>query len=444
MLRANSKITKTGIYEEPANPNSFSNFFKVAKDWSRLSGYVGSASPQPKTQNLLSPVSPTLSPTNRLEISHKTHEKKVTSALSYLFLRDLGCSREDAIFLTNRNKAGSKELITSLPPALKHDFKTRISKSRCLPCRSTEVDEEFDSLTKAFKNLIIKKKLYYESSFPDQENYAKKLKKEVKQLQNYKTRANPTPVPLCFTPKTPKTKSPGLQSQTSRRVIVPEVPTSSNFISTSTNLFDLEDNLTAASPVSGIWTQGKGKDKGKRNSEKSEFKKSFMSQRPPIMSLSPKNTEPCRRSLKIDKLLFDVLGSNSNLNGQFSSQPSKTGTFIDSNSYIPPNPKPEPDPDPKPKPKPNSHRPIPELNFHALKNEESKLIDLLMIQKLNQGQLKAIKFKEKQKLIKKRKREIDLKQSEEKLARFQKKKEKLNRALMNKNQVLVTRVKSAG
>lgn len=436
MLRTKSKINKTGIYEEPANPNSFSNFFKAAKDWSQLSGYIGSTSPQPKTQNQLFPGSPTLTPTNRLEISHKTHEKKVTSALSYLFLRDLGCSREDAIFLTNRNKAGSKELITSLPPGLKIEFKTRLSKSRCLPCRTNDIDEEFESVSRAFKNLIIKKQVYYESSFPEQENYTKKVKKEVKKLKNYKTHPSPSPIPLTYAPKTQETKSPGLQSQSTKRIIVPDVPTSSNFISTATNLFDLEDDIIATSPISGFLS----KEKFKRNSGISELKKSFMSQRPPMTSLSPKNSEICRRSQKIEKLLFGALGSDINSNGNFSSQPSKTGTFIDTNSNILSSPKQETEF----KVIPSTHTTDSELNFHALKKEERKLIDQLMIQKLKQGYIKANKMKEKQKLIKNRKKEMELKENEEKLAKFAKKKERINRALMNKKQVLIKRVKSAG
>lgn len=432
MLRAGSKINKTGIFEEPANPNSSLNFFKAAKDWNYLSGYVSSLSSDKKNPNF--PESPHPTFTNRIEISHESHEQKVNVALSYLFLRDLGCSREDAMFLTNRRKADRGEFVTSLPPALKKGFKQKMKKSRCLPCRPDLNDEEFDSISKAFKNLIIRKQVLYDSAFPEQEKYEKKVKSELKKLKKYRKDESDTPVPLGFKTQNLDIRLRDVQSQGKKRIIVPDVPVVKEYISVTPNVLATEEISTVASPVSRLLDCS-----GMKFVEQDNKIEEFRSSKNISDSTSPKGKRHGMHSPR-KELFYSELNTGNNFFCQQTKDKPNTPDPLkisESNKALKYN---QPSEINKPPLSPDRS----ELNFHTLASKERKLIDLLMIQKLQNGRIKAEIMKDKQKQVRRRKIELDAKQSHAKLAKFEQKKQKILKLLMSKEKQLITRVKSAG
>lgn len=424
MLRANSKINKIGTFEEPANPNSSINFFKAAKDWSRLSGYVSNLSPNKKNSNLPESSHPT--PTNRIELSHESHEQKVQTALSYLFLRDLGCSREEAMFLTNRRKADQGEFVTSLSPTLKKGFKQKMKKSRCLPCRPDLVDEEFESISKAFKNLIIRKQVLYDSAFPEQEKYEKKVKSELKKLKKYRKEDCLTPEPLVHRTEKLDNKLRDAQSQCARRIIVPDVPVVKSYVSVTPNVLGIEEISTVASPVSRLLDYS-----GVKLEEPEGKKEDFKMGKVYSGSMSPKGSEYNIRSAKRKHIYKELLAETCLFNQQTPHNPS---------SPLPSSSTPNPGLNPSQQSKTQRLLSPPSKSIHS--PHPPKLIDLLLIQKLKTGQINAKKSSEKQKQAKLRKNLLEAKQYHTTLSNFHQKQQRIQKILTTKQNPLITRVKS--
>jgi hypothetical protein len=430
MKRANSKINKTGVLEEPANPKSAKNFFKSANDWTRLSGYVGnfplSSSPTPSIPEKSSASSDfPIFPKKTIELSHKSHEDKVKTALNYLFLRDLGCSRDEAISFTSRKRTAHGDFVTSLPPTLRSDFRLRLVKSRCLPCRPLETFENFESATEAFRDLIFKKQLYFDNACLEQERYLKKIEKDSKRLKIFTAQPSPTPDSFQDTSNSPKTNNMAKRiDRKSTRVVVPEVKPEEQEKKLR-NLSFLKESLIGMKE-----TEQEISEKIEKNTENQKIRlkikeikslESFSFSETAKVDLTQNKSDP--RATEFETCL-STLSSKRDEKKSLNSENTSKISFPSENKNLS---------------TPRSEK-WKNFNFSNLIDEEKKLIDLIRLQKFKTARLKSEQHKKSQEATKSRKKIINLKESEAKLQNFHKKKEKIRKAQEKK--LLMIRARS--
>ena len=455
MIRSNSKINKIGVLEEPANPNSAKIFFKSAHDWSKLSGYVGNFSsssstnltkPDPyQTQSSDFPIFPK----KTIELSHKSHEDKVKTALSYLFLRDLGCSRDDAFSLTSRTRPDNGELFNSLPSPLRKNFRAKLSKSRCLPCRPIQTHDNFESATDAFKQLISKRQLYFDNACAEQEKYLKKVEKDSKKLKLGFTHPCPSPVSLAFESSNGKIRKKDLEKvveRNSTRVVVPEVRVKDDerfrrdIKEWNEELEKVKKGENLLTGKIRIESVEKEKEKEKEKEIKQEVNESKDIQIGRIQVdemdwldckyvnfnedqnhsksnfLIPQSSTP---HLKLTKksYLTETPSSPQSLHKPLHKPPTSTSPSLTRSSEA----------------RPLGHLSPIESNYFTLLSQEKKLVDQLLLQQFQAAKAKGSESKAQQLQVQTRKKLLNQQISKAKQLNFQKTQEKMQKAQLKKH-----------
>ncbi|OMJ80377.1 hypothetical protein SteCoe_19370 [Stentor coeruleus] len=170
--------------------NTSQTFLKTENHWSMLSGHIGniiipsfSEGNLNKKPNTLVPFSSQKqsTPQNMSQNSNKS-QLKVDNAINYLILRDIGCTREDAITFTSRKRPDRISFINNLPQTLRKDFKINYIKSRCLQSKPKEIDYNFESISEAYTNFMKKKHVTYEEFINYCEKKAKKTETKLQKL----------------------------------------------------------------------------------------------------------------------------------------------------------------------------------------------------------------------------------------------------------------------
>lgn len=170
--------------------NTTQTFLKTENHWSMLSGHIGNIIIPSFSEENLSKKPNTLVPfsnpkqTTPQSISHSSNKSqlKVDSAINYLILRDIGCSREDAITFTSRKRPDRISFINNLPQTLRKDFKMNYIKSRCLQSKPKDIDYNFESISEAYTNFMKKKHVTYEEFINYCEKKAKKTETKLQKL----------------------------------------------------------------------------------------------------------------------------------------------------------------------------------------------------------------------------------------------------------------------
>lgn len=381
--------------EEPT-PNATKAFFKTANDWIHLSGYAGQFSSPNETIQKPSKI---LSYSRRsIEVSQEEHEERVETAINYLILRDLGCTRENAMSLTSRKRPDNGSFVKSLPTCLRRDFSMRIKRNKCLPCRPPSTYENFDSISQAFKDLIVKQQIFID---PPSSNYQKRVeelgsrKKEVR--VNYETM------------KRQETKLK------INRVVVPE-------IKTLPKVLDLTPNLTSVQSPESLPKIFKSQEASDLPAFPHELQiKPGRSHKISINSLSNGNKSTSTKSDLVPGPSKSSAGHSEYLSPEFLKSP-KTRESSVSGFEI--------------KVQSEASSESSEVDYPKLVGEDKRLINLIRLQKYRQAQMKGEENKKSLQKIRQRKKVQDLKNYEERLKKFEKKKEKIFMAKLKKENLM--------
>ena len=408
---------------EPTSPNATKAFFKTVNHWTQLSGYMGHFL---SSDNSIS-TSPQLLKFQKrpIEISQNVHEARVETAINYLVLRDLGCSRENAMSLTSRKRPDNASFVKSLPKQLQRDFITKINKSNCLPCRPPTTYEEFDSISGAFKDLIIKRQAYIE---PVAVEHVKTIEKLEEKKERVEERKN------------------FLKQQKNRvscikRVIVPDIKDFSKHVKAGNNLSNLQLTYDSTklikspgiiSPKNDFFSRYIEKFDNSRQLENLEKTKSNgradRSHKISINSLSHDVKSVTNRSEQPKTTCAKSSTDQSSINfHSVYNNHSKTESSNDFEIRVQSDTKSETD--------------LSEIDYAQLIDEDKKLINLIRIQKYRQAQMRGEEYKKALQKIKARKKMQDEKTQELKLKNFEKKKEKIFLAKLKKDNLLLKRQK---
>lgn len=408
---------------EPTTPNATKAFFKTVNHWTQLSGYMGHFLNTEKSvpNSAFLP----MFQKNPIEISQGAHEAKVETAINYLVLRELGCSRENAMSLTSRKRPDNASFVKSLPKVLQKDFSYKISKNKCLPCRPPATFEEFDSISGAFKDLITRRQVFIE---PTEINHQKNIEK----LEENKER---------FQEKKKKIKEQKNRLNRINRVVVPDIIQVTKYLKTGHNT----TNLILSADNSKIIRNSEMKSPNNEIYYKS-FEKLDNSKLSPNMPKS-KNLGIIDRSCKLS---INSLSNETNSITTKSEQPktaftnsSRTQSEI---NIIPTynrnlNVSSSKDFEILVHSDTKSETDSSEVDFNQLIDEDKKLINLIRVQKYRQAQLRGEEYSKALQKTKQRKKQQDQKKHEENLKKFEKKKEKIFLAKLKKENLLLRRKK---
>lgn len=408
---------------EPLTPNATKAFFKTVNHWTQLSGYMGHFLSSENSMPT-SPLFPKFQK-NPIEMSQNVHEARVETAINYLVLRDLGCSRENAMSLTSRKRPDNASFVKSLPKQLQRDFISKINKNKCLPCRQPTTYEEFDSISGAFKDLIVKRQAYIEPVAAEHVKTIEKLEEKKERVEERKKVLKQQKNRVSYI----------------KRVIVPDIKELSKYVKTGHNTTSLQlthdNSKIMKSPI--------------LNSPRNEFFSRYIEKldksRHSENLENGKNNERTERSHKIS---INSLSHDSKSVTMKSEQPKTTCAKSSSDqntthllSTYNPHSKTESSNDYEIRVQSDtkSETDSSEIDFAQLIDEDKKLINLIRVQKYRQAQMRGEEYKKALQKTKARKKMQDQRTQEQKLKNFEKKKEKIFLAKLKKENLLLKKQK---
>ncbi|OMJ93869.1 hypothetical protein SteCoe_3058 [Stentor coeruleus] len=434
--------------EDISNPRNTSQaFFKTENNWSILSGHIGniiipsfSEDNLSKKPNTLIPFSsPKQSTPQSISQNSNKSKLKVENAINYLILRDIGCSREDAITFTSRKRPDRISFINNLPQNLRKDFKMNYIKSRCLQSKPKDIDYNFESISEAYTNFMKKKHVTYEEFINFYEKKANKTDAKLQKLNLIKQDDTNVPENSHQELKTSRTlknlqivEPDGTKHEYSTH---PDMISPQNFSlsvkgrKTTLNLAPLE-KIEVKMPTPKIHSKSNGLKKLANTMESMSFE-APLKNISEITHNSPKANETKtqvsskdNRGCKSDSTLPDLhngfsTASSKHYYKRFSSIPiheihKQHMTSSDDESN--------------------------DLNFLKLVHEEKKLIDMIRLQKYRYAQKKG---EENAKFLQKnqnRKKQKDAKEQINVRNKFEKKMEKIKKAKKVKEEILIKKL----
>ena len=113
-------------------------------------------------------------------------DNRIDSVINFLTLRDLGCSRKDAIGYVNNKRYDSEDISNNLPVRLRNEFKTCLSKKKFGLDFEDKTEENFESITKTLDKLIEKNTRNLELQIKKADNYLKSVEKSARNLNSRK------------------------------------------------------------------------------------------------------------------------------------------------------------------------------------------------------------------------------------------------------------------
>ena len=396
LTKIHLKAANNNKGEEPT-PNATKAFFKTANDWIHLSGYAGQFSSPNETIQKPSKI---LSYSRRsIEVSQEEHEDRVETAINYLILRDLGCSRENAMSLTSRKRPDNGSFVKSLPNCLRRDFSMRIKRNKCLPCRPPSTYENFDSISQAFKDLIVKQQIFIEPPSSDYQKRVEELGNRKKEVRvNYETM------------KRQETKLK------INRVVVPEIKSVGRILELTPNF----TNIQSPDSLPKIFKSQEANDLPLFTNDIQL--KLGRSHKISINSLSNENKSTTTKSeLNHPGHSKSSAGQSEYLSPEFLKSPKTRESSISGYEI---------------KVQSEVSSDSSEVDYPKLVGEDKRLINLIRLQKYRQAQMKGEENKKSLQKIRQRKKIQDVKNYEERLKNFEKKKEKIFMAKLKKENLM--------
>ena len=196
---------------------SLSSYKKTANRSTLLPAFGSEQKLRTRQIKLLSPQSQKLSPVPGSD----NEDNGIESAFNYLMLRDLGCSRAEAIRYASPKFANRRSFITNLPPKLRGEYKQSLLKCKYRPGTNFMSKDEFEHISQAVRSYVDRHSENYFAS-PEEQNkfyelarHKNKVKFEIK-VKDYE------PEKVCSVFASPKRKNKKRLTLT-RRVIVPDV-----------------------------------------------------------------------------------------------------------------------------------------------------------------------------------------------------------------------------
>jgi hypothetical protein len=396
----NDVISLKHTKSEQLSPNPAKSFFKTASDWIQLSGYANQFVSQENHSKSPPAVYFPSNPRSNLEISQEAHEERVETAINYLVLRDLGCSRENAMTLTSRKRPDNGSFVKSLPNTLRKDFSASIKKSRCLPCRPPATYENFDSISQAFKDLILKKQVFLDTLPSNHQKKVEELegKRKEKKINYENMKRQETKLKV-------------------NRVVVPDIKT--------VKITESSQNISSLPSPELLPKLPKFQENNDFLLFPSELKPTHLgrSQKLSVNSLSNENKSLIPKSERV-KTSQSSIGPSELLVPSLLKSP-KTQESSVSGFEI------------KVETAEVSEEDSSEVNYPKLVDEDKRLINLIRLQKYRQAQIRGEEFSKSLQKTRQRKKMQDSKNQEEKIKKFEKKKEKIFMAKLKKENLKI-------
>ena len=149
-------------------------------------------------------------------------DNAVESAFNYLMLRDLGCSRAEAIRFASPKFANSRNFITNLPPKLRLEYKQSLRKCKYRPGRTFISKDEFEHISQAVRSYIDSHKDHY-FALPEEQNKFFELARHKNKVNFEIKQREPETERIGSVFESPKRKNNGRRLTLPRRVVVPDV-----------------------------------------------------------------------------------------------------------------------------------------------------------------------------------------------------------------------------
>jgi hypothetical protein len=103
---------------------------------------------------------------NFCDNSPELESSKFEEALQFLCLRDIGCTRKQAIAYTSRNARSKQNLISTLPKSIRQQFRVRLKKDKFKPYNYAGDDKDFEFVSKALNEIIEQKEVEIDVNIP--------------------------------------------------------------------------------------------------------------------------------------------------------------------------------------------------------------------------------------------------------------------------------------
>lgn len=103
---------------------------------------------------------------NFYDNSPEPESSKFEEALQFLCLRDIGCTRKQAIAYTSRNARSKQNLISTLPKNIRQQFRMRLKKDKFKPYNYAGDDKDFEFVSKALNDIIEQKEVEIDVNSP--------------------------------------------------------------------------------------------------------------------------------------------------------------------------------------------------------------------------------------------------------------------------------------
>jgi hypothetical protein len=136
----------------------------------------------PKTTNSLLSSSP-LTPNSQYSESGRA---KIENAINYLILRDLGCTKKDAITYSSIKLSKGATIVNSLPISLKQEYKQRVKKNESILNRYNKSEEKFNYISETLKDQIERNKYNFNTQIEKVDKYVETIKSKVNKIRPYK------------------------------------------------------------------------------------------------------------------------------------------------------------------------------------------------------------------------------------------------------------------